>query len=74
MATFAEKLRVRAAILNISQSELARRTGLTQPTISNLWNGKHEPSFSTASKLADALGCTLEELRPDSDDQEEEAA
>lgn len=41
---------------NLSQEELAKRVGSRQPVISRLENVSGDPTFSTAKRLADALG------------------
>lgn len=42
--------------LGISQEELARRIGVSPPTISRLESGRHSPNFTTLRKIADAVG------------------
>lgn len=44
----------------ISQSELARRSGVHFVTINRILNGHGEPSVSTAERLAIAAGMTAE--------------
>ena len=39
----------------ISQSELSRRSGVRQATISEVLNGKMDPTLSVLQMLADAL-------------------
>lgn len=43
-------------------AELARRTGITPMTISNILSGKHEPKASVLKTIADALGVTSDQL------------
>ena len=51
------------ASAGITQAELARRCGVSQPTINDLENGKSKTArSSTLIKLADALGQTPEWL------------
>lgn len=45
--------------LGITHSELARRCGLTQPTISNIIKDRHEPRVSTLREIAEGTGRTL---------------
>ena len=47
-----------------SQQQLAKSIGTSQPHIANIEAGKIEPSFSTASKIADALGISMNDIRP----------
>jgi transcriptional regulator with XRE-family HTH domain len=47
----------------LSQRELARRTGLSPTTISELEQGQHEPKLGTLLALRDGLGLgSIEEL------------
>ena len=41
---------------NITQKELAKRTGIAQSDISKLENGSGNPSIQTLQRLADGLG------------------
>lgn len=45
-----------------SQLEISKETGVPTSRISEYANGKRTPSFYTASKLAKALGCSVDEL------------
>ena len=45
--------------LNISQEELAQRTGVKQSNISRFESGRHSPTVSTLQKIADGLGMSL---------------
>lgn len=47
---------------NIIQSELAEKLNVKQVTISSWESGRTEPSMGDIARLADALGCTQEEL------------
>jgi transcriptional regulator with XRE-family HTH domain len=46
----------------LTQIELAERTGLAQPSISDMELGKNWPHYSTLRRVADALGCKVEEF------------
>ncbi len=46
----------------VNQPELARRAGISQPSLSQLEHGKHEAGPSTVRKLAEALGVDPSEL------------
>ena len=64
-----EDLEVEYAIMNemlklrgeagMSQSQLSHKTGITQPDISKLENGKANPSIATLKKVARAFGKKL---------------
>ena len=56
-----KKLRVALYSLNVTQTELAKRTGLSLATIGNVCNGK-SCSQETAEKIAAAIGVPLEKL------------
>jgi len=47
-----------------SQQQLASKLGTSQPHIANLEAGKIEPQFETVARLADALGISLDAIRP----------
>lgn len=49
---------------NLTQAELADRTGLPQSHISRLEAGRHSPSRSTLEKIAKALGRPVSDLDP----------
>ncbi len=44
----------------LSQTELAKLTGMKQPQIARLESGAHFPAFPTLQKLLDVLGGKLE--------------
>ena len=47
---------------NLSQKGLSEATGIHRVTIARYEAGKIEPSLPKAKKIADALGCTVDEL------------
>lgn len=47
---------------NITQTELAEKLGVDKSFVSNLENGKNNPTLSTIASLAQALGVTTNEL------------
>ncbi len=53
------KLAAHRMLCRISQAELARRTGISQPNISRIENGQYNPTVGTLKKLADGLGREL---------------
>ncbi len=48
----------------LTQTQLARETGLPQPHISRLESGAHSPSMKTMEKIAKALGVAVGDLDP----------
>jgi ribosome-binding protein aMBF1 (putative translation factor) len=56
----------------LSQSELARRLGVSQAVVGRLELGEHEPKIATLSKLARTLGLRFNiEIHPDHPDGEQ---
>lgn len=51
----------------LTQVELADKTGVSQPTISQLESGAQEMSFSWARTFARVLGCRFVDLLDDDD-------
>lgn len=41
---------------------IAKRTGLTEPTISKLLNGRTQPGLKTLLLIRKAYGCTIDDL------------
>jgi transcriptional regulator with XRE-family HTH domain len=58
MDRFASRLRQRAIELGISQSEAARRSGLSEGRYSHYINGRNEPGLTTLVRIAKALQTT----------------
>ena len=48
--------------LGIRQKQLARAVGVTANTIWRIETGRNQPSWKLATKIANYLGCTLDEL------------
>ena len=44
---------------NLTQSELAKRTGINQADISKLENGTRNPTLNLLKRLADGMGMSL---------------
>jgi transcriptional regulator with XRE-family HTH domain len=57
VAAMIAQIRERMESEGISQSELARRSGIQQPRISDAINGKDEPGARKIARMADAVGC-----------------
>ena len=61
--TFGERVRKEREAIGLSQNELARKSGLNQPTLLKIEKGRTEdPGVSLAVPIARALGKTVEEL------------
>lgn len=61
---FAENVRARMTERGMSQTALAGKLGVAQPTIAEFLNGKHKPQPQTLHKLAKALRCKVTDLWP----------
>lgn len=45
---------------HMTQSELAKRSGISQAEISRIEHGKHNPSIKLLQRLAEGLGMSLQ--------------
>lgn len=59
-----EKIRVLRKEADMTQEELAEKTGLPQSHISRLESAKHSPSRATLEKIANALGVPVSAFDP----------
>lgn len=59
---FSRGLRKLRSDKELTQAELARKTGVTQAAISRYEDGSALPSLDTAVRIAEALRCSLDEL------------
>ncbi len=62
MPNFAEKLTAARTAAGLSQYALAKRSGVSKQALSDLEKGLSEPKLETASRLARALGITVDAL------------
>jgi transcriptional regulator with XRE-family HTH domain len=62
LATFAAALRTRRHRQGLTLRDLGRDCGRSLGFLSDLENGKREPSAATLERLADVLGVTMDEL------------
>ncbi len=58
----AENLKRIRTAKNISQGDIVKATGIDKAMISNIENGKTNPTLATIAKLAKALGVSVGEL------------
>lgn len=56
------EIALRRKALRISQSELSRRAGLKQTTISAIERGINKPAYETILLISEALGCQVGDL------------
>ena len=61
---FGQKLAAARLRVGLSQSDLARKSGVRQPHISKLESGEMEPRLSTIYAIADTLGVSARALFP----------
>ncbi|MXX05287.1 MAG: helix-turn-helix transcriptional regulator [Acidimicrobiia bacterium] len=59
---FLERLRAAREMRELSQSELAKRSGMQASAISHFETGARKPSFDNLRRLADALDVTTDYL------------
>jgi predicted transcriptional regulator len=59
---FAKSLGQVLKYLNMSQAHFAKLIGITPAALSQIINGKREPSLSTVIKIVDAIYPTFEEM------------
>lgn len=60
-ADLGERLRVRARELGLSDAEVARRLGLSQPRYAHYVSGVREPDFPTLARICRALAMSPNE-------------
>ena len=58
--SFVEQVAACMATCKVSKSELARRTGMSRPQLSNLFNHPRNMRLATMARIALALGADLE--------------
>ena len=57
-----EKLKAARQAAGLTQGQLAEKVGVSQRDISRWENGHREPGVLTVKKMAQALGCSMDEL------------
>lgn len=60
--TFARELRVRRAAMRMSQKDVSDASGVSVDAIGKYERGENMPLFETVCRLAEALGCTPNDL------------
>ena len=67
--TVGEKIKHRRRAIGLTQAEVARSAGLTEPSVNRIEKGiTRHPQKYTLAKIAEVLGCTVESLSDDFDD------
>ncbi len=59
---FGPKLKELLKLMDIDQSEVSELTGLTQAAISQILNGKREPTLGTICKILNRIPVKFERL------------
>lgn len=59
---FRQNMKSIREFLGMTQSDLSRRSGLTVPAISQIEDGKREPSLRSVIKILDGLGVSFERM------------
>ena len=62
MEPFVKEVRRRAAALGITQSEIARRSGVSIRAFSHYLSERSEPNLATLVRIAEVLACTPNDL------------
>ena len=60
---FAYRLKRVMFIKRVDQTELSKRTGISQPLLSRYMTGKTTPSFYNVDRICKALECSVDDLR-----------
>ncbi len=66
------KMKFRRIELDISQTELAKMTGVTRQTIGLIEAGEFNPSIKLCRKICRALGVTLNDIFWEEDENEKD--
>lgn len=56
------KLKEARKAAGLTQVKLSRKTGMSQQDISSIERGDRDPTASTLRKLANALGCKIDDI------------
>lgn len=59
---FADNMKKQMAVHGITQSELAKMTGIGRSSISQYLSGKNEPTDERKEIIAEAIGCRVADL------------
>jgi transcriptional regulator with XRE-family HTH domain len=61
-AAVGEKIKLRRLELGLTQTQAAKRMGVSQPRWVELESGEASPSVATPARVAAALGCQVKDL------------
>lgn len=62
MNKLGDNIRLLCMVKGVSQTEMAKKCGITQAAMNNIICGKTEPRLKTTIKIADAFGVSLDYL------------
>ena len=71
MDTFSERLRKKRKEKGLTQAEMAERIGLKQTGYAEIEQGKSTKKFYQLYRIARELGCSIDDLFPEKDIEEE---
>ncbi len=71
-AEFCERVRKRRKELGLTQTEMAERLGMTQPSYAQIEQGRREPGLAALYRVAAALQVSIHELLPEAITSEKE--
>ena len=57
-----EKLKKKLEEMNVKQVDIARLIGVSEVMVSKYVNGKAAPTLPSARKIAEYLGCTIDDI------------
>ena len=66
------KLKFRRIEINMSQTELAKKAGVTRQTIGLIEAGEFNPSITLCNRICRALGITLNDIFWEEEENEEQ--
>lgn len=65
------KMKFKRIELDMSQTELAKKADVTRQTIGLIESGEFNPSIKLCRKICRALGCTLDDIFLEDEEDEE---
>ena len=69
-----KKIQAHRERLGLTQTELAKKLGVSQPAIAYWENGVRTPNVYVLKKMAEIFGCPIDDLISDDGDKEEKSA
>jgi len=60
-----ENLKIQRIKAKVTQFELSKKIGISESMVSKIETGRHDPNSYDTAKIADALGCSVNDLMYD---------